>query len=556
MEKKYTVGIDFGTLSGRAVLVDVTNGEECGSTAMDYPHAVIDSVLPASGERLPVNWALEDPRDYLAVLEYLIPALCRQANIKPEQIIGVGIDFTCCTVLPIKSDGTPLCALAEFEKNKHAYVKLWKHHASQGWADRMNEVAAERGETFPRYFGGRISSEWLFPKLLQTAKEAPEVIEAADYYIEAGDWLNMLLTGVQKRGYLFASYKAEYLPGIGYPSDEYLAAVDPELPALTHRLLDAPVIGMGELVGRVTREASERFGLAEGTAVAAGIPDAHVAAPAVGLSSPGDIYGIFGTSNCYFTLADSFKNISGICGCVPDGVMPGYYGVEAGLCAVGDHFAWVAEKLATHSDHAEAERLGIPVLRYLVSRAAERRPGSSGLIALDWWNGNRNILVDGDLTGLLIGMTLRTDNADILRALIEATAFATKVIIDRMEEGGIAITSLIAAGGIARKDAFTMQVYADVLGIPINVIASKQAPALGSAIYAAVAAGAYPDVYAASSAMKSPTIGSYTPNKENEAVYAALYKEYRTLHDYFGRGENNVMKRLLKLSRGESLEQR
>ena len=550
MDRKYTVGIDFGTLSGRAVLVDVKDGSEIASVTMEYPHGVIDTTLPASGEVLPINWALEDPRDYLAVLEYLIPALCREADIKPLQIVGLGIDFTCCTVLPIKKDGTPLVCLPEFESNKHAYVKLWKHHASQKWADRMNEVAKKRGETFLGYFGGKISSEWLFPKLLQTAHEAPEVIEAADYYIEAGDWLNFLLTGEQKRGYLFAAFKGEYLPDVGYPSDDYLAEVDEALPALAHRLLDAPVIGMGELVGRVTKEASERFGLAEGTAVAASIPDAHVAAPAVGLTRPGEMYGVFGTSNCYFALAEEYRSVNGICGYVPEGLMPGYYGVEAGLCAVGDHFAWVADNLATAEDKKEADSLGISVLQLLIRRAAEKKPGEIGLVALDWWNGNRNILVDGELTGMILGMTLRTKTEDILRALIEATAFATKVIIDRMGECGMKITGLIAAGGIARKDAFTMQLYSDVLGIPINVISSKQAPALGSAIYGAVAAGVYPDIYSAAEAMKSPIHSSYAPNKENEAVYSALYREYLTLHDYFGRGGNDVMKRLLKISQG------
>ena len=550
MEKKYTIGLDFGTLSGRAVVVDTANGDVIGEAVLDYPHAVIEKELPC-GKKLPEMFALQHPQDYLDVLACVIPKAIKEAGVSKEEVKSICIDFTCCTILPIKKDGTALVSLPEFEQNKHAYVKLWKHHASQPWADRMNEVAAERGETFVNYFGGKISSEWLFPKLLQTAKEAPEVIEAADYYIEAGDWLNFLLTGVQKRGYLFASFKAEYLPEVGYPSDEYLAAVDPELPALAHRLLDAPIAQMGECVGYVTRAAAERFGLAEGTAVAASIPDAHVAAPAVGLTKPGDIYGIFGTSNCYFTLADIYRDIGGICGYVPDGLIPGYFGVEAGLCAVGDHFAWVVDNLATAEDKAEAEQLGIPVIQLLVRRAAKKKPGETGLLALDWWNGNRNILVDGDLTGMLIGMTLRTDTADILRALIEATAFATKVIIDRMGECGINITSLIAAGGIARKDAFTMQVYSDILGIPINVISSKQAPALGSAIYAAVAAGEYADVFAASDAMKSPIFSSYTPNAENAPVYNALYREYLTLHDYFGRGENNVMKRLLKISQGE-----
>lgn len=549
MSKKYTIGIDFGTLSGRALLVDAESGRELGCAVMDYPHAVIDSRLPESGEVLPLDFALQDPLDYIEVLSFVIPEVCRIGGVSTCDVVGICIDFTTCTVLPIKADGTPLSSLDEFKANKHAYVKLWKHHAAQPYADKMTSVALSRGERWLSDYGGKISSEWLFPKLLETACEAPEVTDAADYYIEAGDWLSLLLCGRQSRSFVYATWKALYSADKGYPSVDYLSEVDERLPALAARLLDAPIAPAGACIGRVTEEASRRFSLPVGCAVTTPMPDAHVAAPAVGLLSPGEMYGVFGTSNCYYTLSGTPLDICGICGCLKNGVMPNYYGLEAGLCCVGDHFAWVADQLCPDAYKQEADALGISPLALLIRKAAKKRPGEAHLLALDWWNGNRNILVDANLSGMLIGMNLRTTAEDILRALIEATAFATRLIKETVEGGGIEISSLIAAGGIARKDPFTMQIYSDVLGIPIRVVSTAYAPSLGSAIYAAVGAGLYPDVYSAAQAMMSPTDRIYTPNPEAGAVYERLYKEYLILHDYFGRGENDVMKRLMAITK-------
>ncbi len=548
MSKKYTIGIDFGTLSGRALLVDTEDGTPIADATMEYPHAVIDSVLPYTGKPLPPDYALEDPSDFVAVLEYVIPEVCRKGGIDSSAVKGICIDFTTCTVLPIKKDGTPLSVIERFRSNPHAYCKLWKHHAAQPYADRMTDIAERRGESFLSNYGGKISSEWLFPKLIETAVEAPEVIEECDYYIEAGDWLNMLLTGVQKRSFLFATWKALYDKDTGYPSDDYLEEVFPTLPSIAHRLLDAPIAAAGECLGFVTPEASRRFSLPVSCAVTTSMPDAHVAAPAVGLTRPGEMYGIFGTSNCYYTLSTSPLDIKGICGYLRDGVMPDYYGLEAGLCCVGDHFAWVADRLCPSSYKEEADALGISPLKLLVQKASLKKPGESRLLALDWWNGNRNVLVDANLSGLLIGMNLRTTAEDVLRALIEATAFATRLIKETIEESGIEITSLLAAGGIARKDPFTMQIYADVLGIPIRVLSTPLAPSLGSAIYAAVGAGIYPTIYDAAEKMKSPVDRVYTPSLASGEIYDKLYREYIILHDYFGRGENDVMKRLMAIA--------
>ena len=551
MGEKYTIGIDFGTLSGRAVLAAVSDGREIASSVMDYPHAVITETLPATGEKLPPNWALEDPADYLAVLEHVIPDVIARSGVDKSSIIGVCADFTCSTLLPITADGTPLCFTERFRSHRSAYVKLWKHHAAQPYADRMNEIAARRGDDFLVPFGNKMSSEWMFPKLWQTLDEDPELYDAADYFIEAGDWINFLLTGKQTRGYLFAAFKSEYIPGRGYPPEEFFAECDERLRHIVRDKLNAPVIPNGSYAGSVSAGAAARFGLPEGIAVAASLPDAHVAAPALGVTRPGELFGVFGTSNCYFAVTEQFHNVPGICGCVLDALVPGYYGTEAGLCCVGDHFAWVADNLTNAADKAEADRLGLSPLKYLISKAAAKKPGETGLLALDWWNGNRNVLVNGELTGVLIGLTLGTRAEDILRALIEATAFGTRVIFDTMRAGGVKIDSFTAAGGIARKDPFTMQLYADVLQMPISVVASAQIPALGSAIYAAAAAGSraggYDSITDAAAAMKSSVIRVYTPDPEAGRVYDRLYAEYVRLHDYFGRGGNDVLMNLRKI---------
>ena len=548
MEKKYTLGIDFGSLSGRAVLADVRNGAELASAVMDYPHAVMDRVLAKTGAPLPPDFALQDPADYLLVAGTVIPEALRQAGVSPSEVAGVCVDFTCCTVLPLDKNGTPLSMLPEFEREPHAYAKLWKHHAATPYADRMNEVARARGEKFLLSCGGAVSSEWLFPKIYETLDTAPAVYAAADSFMEAGDYLAFVLTGVRRRGYLYAAYKAQYDKKDGYPSEDYFAAVDRRLTHVVRDKLRDPVIMSGTPVGTVTPEAAERFGLAAGTPVAASMPDGHVAAAALDMKMRGDMFAVFGTSGCFYLLDDRYLDIPGICGSVPDGVIPGFYGYEAGLSCFGDHFAYAAKELTSPEYVAEAKAQGISMMKLLLRKAAAKKPGESGVLALNWFNGNRSVLVNYDLSGLFVGLTLSTRPEDLMRALIEATAFGTRNILNNFETHGGEIRRIIASGGIARKDPFTMQLFADVLKKEIRVAETAQAPALGSAINAAVAAGVYPDFPSAISAMSRVSDTVYRPDPENAPVYDRLFGEYMKLHDYFGRGGNDVMRELRRIS--------
>ena len=549
MSAKYTIGIDFGTLSGRAVLVDVANGREAADCVMDYPHAVIDTTLPGTDLRLPPDFALQHPKDYLDVLFTVIPGVVKKSGVDPADIIGLCIDFTSCTLVPMDEAGTPLCFFDEFKQNPHAYVKLWKHHAAQPYANRINTIAAQRGESWLARYGGKISSEWLFPKLWEIADLAPEVWARMAYAIEAGDWLSWLLTGNRTRNLTVTGYKAIYTPEEGFPSPEFFAACAPCLADVYDKLdvEGTPVVSAGTAVGTLLPDMAEKLGLCPGIAISASTADAHVAAPALGCCRHGDMFGIFGTSACFMVQGDEYHEVPGICGVIPGGLMPGTYGYEAGLCCLGDHFAWLADQ-APAEYKAEAEARGIPVIRVLIERAARLAPGESGILALNWWNGNRCILVDSELSGMFVGMTLQTRTEELMRALIEATAFATRLIFDNFAAHGIPVHRFVAAGGIARKDPFTMQLYADVLKTDIRIAGSTQIPALGSAIYAATAAGSarggYDSLFDAVEAMQNVSDTVYRPNPEASAVYDRLYTEYLRLHDYFGRGENDVMKRL------------
>ena len=546
--KKYTIGIDFGSLSGRAVLAEVATGREVATATLDYPHAVMDTCLAKGDIPLPANYALQDPADYLLVLENVIPAVIRQAGITAADVAGIAVDFTCCTLLPVDENGTPLCFDKVFAETPLAYVLLWKHHAAQKYADRLNEKARERGEKFLDQVGGTMSSEWMFPKIYQVLDEAPEVYEKARYFIEAGDWITWMLCGEQKRGYQYAACKSLYQKETGYPSEDYFAAVDERLRHVVRDKLTPPAGNIGERVGTVTKEAAARFGLAAGTAVGAAAPDAHVAALALGVHEEGDLFAVLGTSACFFLLGRENVVVPGTCGTVADGILPGFYGFEAGLCCLGDHFAFAAEKLTAPAYVKEAEDRGVSMLKLLIEKAARKRPGEGGVIALNWFNGNRNLLVDSDLSGLFVGMTMNTVPEDLMRALLEATAFGWRCIVEQYERCGVAVSHIVASGGIARKDPFTMQLYADVLGREIAITETAEAPALSAAIGAAVAAGCYENLAAASRAMASKRVRIYRPVKENTAVYNILYDEYIKLHDYFGRGGNDVMHRLRALA--------
>ena len=544
----YSIGVDYGTLSGRALLVDLETGEEIATSVFEYPHAVMNEYLPDGETKLDMDFALQHPKDYLDVLSHIIPDVLEQGGVSVDQVVGVGIDFTACTVLPILEDGTPLCALEEFKCNPHAYVKLWKHHAAQTEANRLNEIATKRGEAFLARYGGKISSEWLFPKIWETLNKAPEVYEKADKFIEATDWVVMMLCGNEARSSCTAGYKAVWSKKDGYPSKEFFAALDPRLENVIEEKLSLEVASVGSKAGEITPAAAKVTSLAVGTAVAVGHIDAHAAMPALGISRAGKMMIIVGTSSCHLLMGNEERVVPGICGYAGDGILPGFVGYEAGQSCVGDHFDWFVKNCVPEHYIDQAKLRNISIHQLLREKAQVQKAGQSGLLALDWWNGNRSVLTDVDLSGVMIGMTLLTKPEEIYRALIEATAFGTKVIIDNFEKHGITVDEIYAAGGIADKDAMMMQIYADVTGREIRIGKSAQAPALGSAILGAVAAGAdkggYDTIDQAAAALGGVKDVVYMPNAQEHETYKVLYQEYLRLHDYFGRGENNVLKNL------------
>jgi len=551
MSKKYSIGVDFGTQSGRAVLVEVDTGKEITTAVKEYTHGVMDEFLCDGTTKLEPDWALEHPGDYLEVLEVTIPAVLKESGVSPDDVIGVGIDFTACTMLPIDKEGNPLCFQERFKSNPHSYVKLWKHHAAQDEANKLNEIAKKRNEEFLNLYGGKISSEWLIPKIWQILDEAPEIYNEAYKFIEAADWIVLQLTGEEKRNSCTAGYKAIWNKRKGYPSKEFFKALDPRLENVVEEKLSTDIYPLGSKAGEITEKAAKLTGLKPGTAVAVANVDAHVAFPAVGITEPGKMLMIMGTSTCHILLGTEEKIVPGMCGVVEDGIIEGYFGYEAGQSCVGDHFEWFIENCLPASYYKEAQERNINIHKLLREKASALKVGESGLVALDWWNGNRSVLVDADLTGVIVGCTLLTKPEEIYRALIEATAYGTRMIIETFQENGVPITELYAAGGIAEKDELMMQIYSDVTNMEIRISASAQTPALGAAMFGAVAAGkdrgGYDTIVDAAKVMAKVKEKYYKPIPENVAVYNKLYKEYKILHDYFGRGGNDVMKRLKEI---------
>lgn len=539
---RYVVGVDYGTLSGRAVVVRVSDGAELGSGVHEYESAVMDKTLRSSGKTLPADWALQDPLDYIAVLKNAVPTAVRDAAISPADVIGIATDFTACTMVPVLADGTPLSSLDEFRERPHAWVKLWKHHAAQPHADRINEVARSRGETWLPRYGGQISSEWELAKGLQILEEDPEIYRAMEKFVEAADWIVWQLCGEYVRNACTAGYKGNLQDG-SYPSREYFAALNPEFAGFAEEKIMHPIGELGARAGGLTAQASEWTGLPEGIAVAVGNVDAHVTAPAAKATEPGQMVAIMGTSTCHVMNGDTLAEVPGMCGVVEGGIISGYYGYEAGQSGVGDIFAWYVQNQVPGSYFEQAEKAGLSIHEYLTSLAAAQSVGQHGLIALDWHSGNRSVLVDHELSGVVVGQTLSTTAEDGYRALLESTAFGTRMIVETFRDSGVPVSEFIVAGGLL-TNSFLMQVYSDVTRLPLSVIDSDQGPALGSAIHAAVAAGAYSSVGEASEAMGRVKKAVYTPNEEASQAYDSLYADYVLLHDYFGRGANDVMKRL------------
>ena len=551
-QDQYVVGVDFGTLSGRALVVRVSDGAELGTATHDYAHGVVEDALPGSDRRLPPDWALQVPEDYREVLRTAVPAAVAAAGIDPASVIGIATDFTACTMVPTLEDGTPLCELPGLEDRPHAYVKLWKHHAAQAQADRINQLAAERGEAWLPRYGGLISSEWEFAKGLQLFEEDRELYDRMERWVEVADWIVWQLCGTYVRNACTAGYKGILQDG-AYPSADFLGALAPGFERFVLEKLEHPIGQLGQRAGTLTAQAAAWTGLPEGIAVAVGNIDAHVTAPAAQAVRSGQMVAIMGTSTCHVMSADVLREVPGMCGVVDGGIIEGSWGYEAGQSGVGDIFGWFTRTSVPPEYVDAAAAAGETVHELLTRLAAQQEVGEHGLVALDWHSGNRSVLVDHELSGLVVGQTLATRPEDVYRALLEATAFGTRVIVETFRDSGVPVEEFIVAGGLA-KNALLMQIYADVTRLPLSVIDSDQGPALGSAIHAAVAAGAYPDVHAASAAMGRVDRDEHVPDPARAQAYDALFDEYLALHDHFGR-TTKVMRRLKAIRRG-AVEQR
>jgi L-ribulokinase len=550
---KYTIGLDYGTNSVRCVIVDTADGRELGTCVHEYETGEAGILLDPSDH----NLARQNPADYLKGVEVTVAGAIAQARqaepaFDPKDIVGIGVDTTGSTPLPVDRNGTPLAMLDAFKANPNAHAWLWKDHTGYAEAAEITELAKQERPQYLAKCGGTYSSEWFFSKILHCLRADPQVFDAAYTWVEHADWLPAVLTGTDhpdkiRRCRCAAGHKAMFSDSWGgYPDAEFLSQLDPKLGRLRQTLGDR-TYAVDQAAGRLTDAWAGRLGLTLGIPVAMGAFDAHLGAVGSGIKG-GVLVKIIGTSTCDMVVSPSdasLPDIPGICGIVDGSILPGFYGLEAGQSAVGDIFNWFVNYLQPggkdNGSHAA-----------LTEKAAKLRPGQSGLLALDWNNGNRTILIDQRLTGLLVGQTLHTRPEEIYRALIEATAFGALTIINRFEEFGVGISEVVNCGGIAEKNAMLMQIYADVTGREMKISRSAQTCALGSAVAAAVVAGAYPSFAEAQAAMCGIKDTTFKPIAANHRVYKKLYKLYRRLHDGFGlKGKTlamgDVMKELLAI---------
>jgi L-ribulokinase len=532
----YSIGVDFGTESGRALLLDLRSGEEVAVSIVPYPSLVIDRTLPSTGELLPPDWALQDPDDWVTVIQTAVPEVLARADVSREDVVGLGVDFTSCTVLPVTAEGVPLCTLQPWRGHRHAWPKLWKHHAAQPVADRLTDVALERREDFLTRYGGRISSEWYFPKLIEIWLEDREVHDAADRFVEATDWIVWYLTGVERRQSCTAGYKAFWSASEGLPPTDFFEAAYPGFSRPAEKLGTA-FSPLGTRAGTLRAELAARLGLPESVAVAVGNVDSFVSMPGAGVEQPGTYVMVVGTSICDMVVHPQEIRLPGITGVVKDGILPGLYGYEAGQVAVGDMLAWFVETFVSGNGSYGA----------LEATAGELGPGETGLVALDWWNGNRTILADADLTGVICGLTLHTTRDEVYRALLESIAFGNRRIMDNFEEHGLALSEIVACGGIAEKSPLTMQLLADTSGRPVDVPDSSEIPARGAALFGGVAAGVFEDISAAVAATRPPSAHTYRPDPAVKATYDRVYAIYRTLYETLGRSEMELLHDLKRI---------
>ena len=541
---KYSIGLDFGTLSARAIVVDVENGNTMATSVVGYQDAVIEKVLPGTSISVPDEFALQNPQDYIDALESLLSDVWKKAKIQSEDIIGIGVASTSSTVICLNENYQPLCFDEKYKNNPHSWIKLWKHHGAQEEADMINDMVNIENGKLLEYYGGKTNSENFFAKILETARKAPEVYDAAYRFMEIADWIVYLLTGNDVRNSCMAGYKAFWSKEKECALHNILSKLSPRFENVLSKLTK-DVAMIGGKAGGLTKEMSQKVCIPEGVAVSLGNADGHLAVPAVGVTKPNTMVLVMGTSISHMILSDKAVGIPGICGVVEDGIIPGFFGYEAGQSAAGDIFDWFVSKIAPYEFMQQAIEKNVTIFEVLDAKAGKIQAGKSGILALDWWNGNRSTLGDAKLSGVLLGLKINTSSEEIYKALIESTAFGTRLIIEMFENYGVPVKSIVACGGLSQKSSVVMQTFSDILHKPIKVSAVSQTTALGAAMYGAVAAGAanngYDSIIQAALRMSKLEDKEYRPNSANVEIYNKLYNNYKSLYNLLGKNYNSIM---------------
>lgn len=527
------LGLDFGTESVRALFVDL-DGNEKASAVVAYSHGQITEVLPGTENRLPADFALQHPLDWVESAAQAVQTAVATGQIDAVHVMSIGVDFTSCTMLPTLKNGTPLCVESRWAAEKFAWPKLWKHHGAKSQTDRMNALARQRNEPWLNRYGGTIGLEWFFPKILETLENAPDVYDAAEVWLEAGDWFVWQLVGGDAsqlcRSTCQAGYKALWHRRDGFPSAEFFGALHPKLRDVVKTKMPGRMLAPGQAAGRLCSALAGRFGLPAGIPVSAATIDAHAGVPGAGAAEPGTLVMVMGTSSCHMLNATAECAVPGVAGVVEEGILPGYFGYETGQAAVGDAFDWFRRSMG----HESFERL--------TKLAVALAPGADGVLCVDWFNGCRTPLMDASLKGAFTGLALSHGTHHLYRALMEASACGLRWIVDMLRASGVPVERFIATGGLPHHNPLLIQIYADVLGAPIGVHPSKHGPALGAAILGVLAAGKEVGGFATSSeaiaAMAGERPGSperslrtVVPNAEAHATYNEVYKRYRALAD-------------------------
>ena len=527
MPLSLSLGLDFGTESVRALLVDL-RGRERGVAVAKYRHGQLTATLPGTGEKLPPDFALQHPQDWLDSAAKAVRAALRQAQAGAGDVVGIGVDFTSCTMLPALADGTPLCLTEKWRGEKFAWPKLWKHHGAKAQTDRINALARERREPWLARYGGSIGLEWFFPKMLETLERAPRVFAAAEVWLEAGDWFVWQLTGgpaaTLPRSTCQAGYKAMWSRADGFPSREFFRALHPRLENVVAEKMPGRFLAPGECAGGLCAALARRLGLRAGTPVSAAIIDAHAGVPGAGAAEPDTLVMVMGTSSCHMLNSAIGKAVPGVAGIVRDGILPGFFGYETGQAAVGDAFEWTRRLL------------GAPDFAKLSAQAAAIPPGADGVRCVDWFHGCRTPLMDGALTGAFTGLTLNHTPAHVFRAVLEASACGLRWIVETLRAGGVPVRRFVATGGLPHHSPLFLQICANTLGERIAVPASRQGPALGAAILGALAAGCFPDARAAIRAMTpSGKACIFVPTRTATRAAAQVSADYRRLAAQFSK---------------------